>query len=1200
MGTPPRLVKSPPTAPKAHLQAMESHSILNAPTGPRFSHNEGFTIENTNAAAFRQPRSINVNHSYGSPTTLPPRIRPPRWKTLCRNTVPYDRSYPPRSSYTTASHSCPRGAECLYGHHGDVYLDAIELGYLSFEHGVPYFRDSAGTIVNGLAAGADWSDLRIPSSGNSNETRSHHNPQDSELANNDRSLHVRQGVEPWIERRSEWRKRQAALGPHAENTMNVSRWEDNYKTKEAKRRKGDAGKKIWPKWNDNKNVSVGGSEEHQWGQYTTRRQRAHMDHGKSWQSEWVNSPVTAGQEKQDNLQFEQKLQKLSVDYKRDLQSTPTHQRGHGNSQGMEVDAVDGDPSTSSDETTSTVQFIVPPFPKARKAPQNTPVQSSTKPNIFPERYSYSPNITGIANFSFNPLVSAFSPIYSTSIQNLERIKHVHASTLGPQASREILVPTRALTQLPLASQPPRQNQSYDPTYNSGQWDMYPNYSPKHNAGRGTQQPPAVLMTLDNLNYCIGRDNGFPANVEWKPYAINVRRGGNLSEISDNSNRQLQSAPKQHQLPYRTANTFVVQTDLGPLQKSRSNISPVHSQRYLNHTLTQVSMLLSLYPDDYIKSQVTNALNKLVVPDTLEDMDMQNPSCVPDSLQTALHRLALSISQQEQEIVAEFQAEMWAVLGWLGGGGGNVALIKKGDGPSSADNRSNHGPELGNDGDSAGGSLRKAGIMLSGQITPHHADIKGEVYNEVVALTPGEPAILSPIISPGIIHHSKDWHIPTILLNSPSILNTKSKTMIENNLSFSKEVHQPLPSRLTNEVSTPFSSSSSANAPAPAHGEEGFTQDAINFFLSDKMEAYLQDSYEKVLHVQTAISLKWRLVSKVFEREWSSGISRFARNGIVLRAFSNIHAMVEADWLSEEDHRAYTDIKRGTQEDSDQSASWDSDETAVTGPKAVEKTRERSLTEEAQSIPRAEWNSPNSVIDGATDWESGPFNTEELREKPAPTDTYQGTKGKEKEVYNSASEGRAQIPQRAVWDRRGLCQEVEPVALSNEGRHVIDLVEKMCLKRVMEFEDIDQPSDFLLKLPAPPNAQLLLQKKFEHASSENQYAERLKGSLSIAAENGKRFTVETASGDGVRYKPAEGAQLIQGFSESDDHYLRKNSQLQGRTQESRDLEGSPVDSIRSQLLSYQVFEEESGMIFPSFSLSVLILTIFHQVYMEKNS
>ena len=403
------------------------------------------------------------------------------------------------------------------------------------------------------------------------------------------------------------------------------------------------------------------------------------------------------------------------------------------------------------------------------------------------------------------------------------------------------------------------------------------------------------------------------------------------------------------------------------------------------------------------------LDAFIVPDMVEGGAIKSMTLMTENLQAVFHRLALSISKQEHDVVAEFQAEVWGVLGWLSGGGGSVAVLKQ------QENAGVFNPELGRGRSSCGngyGSVKSGDITTpSGQITLHGA---GEKCDEVVMLTPGQPAILSPVLPRILLPSRPELRIPPIILDGSPMLPAKTKR--EPGLPFSLESQSPQLSATT-------------NLPPPTSIEEG-RDDTIHFFLSDQMEAYLQDSYEKVLRVQTNISLKWRRIRKVFEREWCSGISRFARNGVVARALWNVYGMEETDWLTMDSPTTLLDcrseIKNGRNINLHHSSS-DIGSTTEQGHSERENRGEGVTTEMAKAPER---DSMKQIL---------------------------------------------QTPLRAVWDRRGLCQEVEPVSLSNEGPRFLELVEKMCLKRVMEYAEMEnvlgEDSVQPISLPPPPESSL---------------------------------------------------------------------------------------------------------------------------------
>ena len=1169
MGTPSGNSKPPPIAPRAHLQSLISSLQCTPPTGPRslgYSSNESFSINSTNFSASRNSQTSTITPLPTLFATLPPRVRPRHWRILCRNTVPYGQPYPPPSSQTTTLNLCNRGVSCHYGHHGDVYLDAVELGTLSFEHGIPH---ALGVDINSYDMGPSRSNHHVSPSVETNERR------DSNLRQGigcdpgaNGSFHSGQGVEAWMEKRAEWRKRQAALGPHADNTYTQPRWEDRYKSKDAKNRKSDTGRNPI----ENKRFPVGGIDGNGWGEYTARRQRAQVNtKGKQWQWELGTASTTKRQEKQDSIQFEQSLKRLSLSYPGGLPPGAARKMEANSPQNIEEAEEDKGESTSSGETASTVQFIIPPFQKGLKPSQTTPAHSPMKPNA---PYSLS-HADSLANFSFDPSAVAFNPTHPSNMQGLLtfRGERPPVPVLARQPSRELIFSPKTLPPLQPVAQSLGHSQSFSVPHSGIQWDLVRNTSQQYPSTNQAHQQQTVWMTMEEYKYYTEQGRRLPPSLDWRIYESNI-------QDADYGQRVARCAPRPLQKPHRTGNTFIVQSQPSTAHSPIQNTPPLRPQLHLNHTLNQMTMLLSLYPDCSNKVQTTKVLTKLIVPDTPEDMN-RSPSCISESLQTALHRLALSISQQENEVVAQFQAEMWGVLAWLGANGGSVALLTKSEGKGGMEGKQNAERVSGVGGSvEADANARGVGIILaSGQITLHGADEHGEGYNEVVALTPGRPAILSPVLPSASQAHASDWHLPTMIVNGSPILSTKSNGNTEGS-EYHKQVRQPLPSTSADVILVPLSSSS-ANPPLPTQANEQYTPETISFFLSDKMESYLQDSYDKVLRVQTAISLKWRRVSKVFEREWCSGISRYARNGIVLRAFWNVHAMEETDWLSTEDSLAHSGIPhmRGWEQGWGQSTnrSTSTKSGATEKPISVEGSR----TAEHKPVSKSDWDSYSPTL---SQEEFRYWGTQPMRMAGAGQEIPRegsGAKGKGKEEHQDAWETRCRMPQRAVWDRRGLCQEVEPVALSNEGRHFLELVEKMCLKKVMDFSDIDiggKSSEYILKLPPPPDVRLFRRREFQDVG-DNIYAaivgdEGWGVPLGSKSGNYSRQSEGPLSDDWSRYKPVGVGQASRSQGKEG---CNVNSQSRGRSR-GRD---SPKTSTRSSVADLRP-EDEYGVEFGEFS------------------
>lgn len=997
-------------------------------------------------------------------------------------------------------------------------MDAIELGILSFEHGIPH---ALGVDIKSYDTGSSWANRHVSPSVEARERGDYSARQGSGCDSSvNGSFHSGQGVEAWMEKRAEWRKRQAALGPHADNTYTQPKWEDRYKNKDAKTRKSDTGRNP----TENRRSPVGGIGANGWGEYTVRRQRAQVNpKGKQWQWELEAFTTSNRQEKQDSIQFEQCLKQLPLNYPGGLLLGAVRRREENNPQSIEEAEEDKGESTSSGESASTVQFIIPPFQKGLKPSQNTPAHIQMKPNVVAAPYSHSHT-----NFSLDPSATAFSPTHPSDMQS-SRIFRPPIQVLPRQPSRELIFSPKALPSSQPVTQSLGRSQPFSTPPNGLQWDIVRNIPQQYpSSHQRTHQHQTVWMTMEEYKYYLEQGGRLPPSLDWRIYECSI----------PNAERVAQCAQRPLQKSHRTGNTFIVQSRPSTAHSPIQNAQPLRPQLHLNHTLNQMKMLLSLYPDCSSKNQATGVLTELIVPDTPEDMD-KNPSYISESLQTALHRLALSISQQENEVVAQFQAEMWGVLAWLGADGGSVALLKGGEDKGGMEDKQN--VEKVTDVDGTDANARGAGIMLaSGQITLHGAGEHERRYNEVVALTPGRPAILSPVLPSASQAHAPDWHLPTVIVSGSPILSTKSSGSTEGS-EYYKQVRQPLLPTSADELPVPLSSPSS-NLPLLTKANEQYTQETISFFLSDKMESYLQDSYEKVLRVQTAISLKWRRVSKVFEREWCSGISRYARNGIVLRAFWNVHTMEETDWLSVEDPLAYSGKPhmRGRE----QGWSQYRNRSASAGPWATEKPIivEGGRDAEHKPVLMDDWGSysPTPLREEFRYWNMQQTGTMGAGQGTASEDST--TRGKGKEEYQDAWGARSRMPQRAVWDRRGLCQEVEPVALSNEGRHFLELVEKMCLKKVMDFSDIGiegKSSEYILKLPPPPDVRLFRRREFQGVENNIHAATVGSGGwdapLGSQSGNSSRQLESSSLVDWSRYKPVGGGQAYQSQEERDsDH------------------------------------------------------------------
>lgn len=1183
MGTPSGSIKQPPIAPRAHLQSLISSPQAAPPTGPRnlgYSTNESFFVNNQNFSAPRNSQTSTITPLPTLFTTLPPRVRPRHWKTLCRNTVPYDQAYPPPSSQTTIPNLCGRGDSCHYGHHGDVYLDAVELGTLSFEHGIPH---ALGVDINSYDTGPSWSDYHVSPSVETNERRDSNVRQGigCEPGANE-SFHSAQGVEAWMEKRTEWRRRQAVLGPHADSTYKQPKWEDRYKNKDAKNRKNDTGKHPI----ENKRSPVVGIDENGWGEYTARRQRAQVNtKERQWLWELETATTTNSQETQDSTQFEQSLKQLSFNYPGVLPLGAACKRGANKPQGIEEAEEDQGESTSSGETTSTVQFIIPPFQKGLKPFQNTPAHSPMKPNVVAVPYSLS-HTDSLANFSFDPSAVAFSPTHSSIMQGLRtfRGEGPPAPVLTRQPSRELLFSPKAL---PPPQPAPGHSQSFSVPHNGMQWDLVRNTPQQYStSNQRIHQQQTVWVTMEEYKYYIEQERRLPPNLNWRIYEKNISNADYGQRVTRCDSRLLQK-------PHRTGNTFIVQSHPSTAHSRIQTTPPLRPQLHLNHTLNQMTMLLSLYPECSNRAQTTEVLTKLIVPDNPEDVN-RSPSCISESLQTALHRLALSISQQENEIVAQFQAEMWGVLAWLGANGGSVALLTETEDKGRMVDKPSVERVLDVCGNvEADANARGAGIMLaSGQITLHGTDEHDEGYNEVVALTPGQPAILSPVLPSASQAPALDWHLPTMIVNGSPILSAKSNGNKAGS-DYHGQVRQPLPSTSADEILVPLSSSS-ANPPLPTQANEQYTSETISFFLSNKMESYLQDSYDKVLRVQTAISLRWRRVSKVFEREWCSGISRYARNGIVLRAFWNVHAMEETDWLAMEDSLAHSGIphmrrwEQGWGQSTNRSASTGSGSTEK--PISVEGNRGA----EHKPVSKNNWDSYSPTLSQEFRyWDTQPTGTTRAGQEIPREDSNAKSKGKE---HQDTWETRCRMPQRAVWDRRGLCQEVEPVALSNEGRHFLELIEKMCLKQVMDFADIDiggKSSEYILKLPPPPTVRLFRKREFPGVGDNIHPAtvgtEDWSVPLGFKNGNYSRQFEGSSSDDWSHNKPVESGQASRSQGKED---YNDNSQSRGRPLE----RGGPKTSTRSSTVPGLRLEDEYNVQFDT-SEEFLLPLLIHSLKLE---
>lgn len=935
--------KSPPLGPKS-MQNVTMHGKRVPPTGPRMSGLPSIT----NSATPRMERPAYGTTQTGVLTeTLPPRLRPCRWKILCRNTVPYDKPYPPPSSQSTISRLCHRGVDCDYGHHGDIYLDAVEMGGLYFEYGIPHH----GNLERKSFDISDQSD-----------TWEH---------NENTSYHWRNGGEAWMDKRLEWRKRQAALGPYAENSLNFGKWEDNYKTKDLKRRKEDAAERSWIVSNGSKRMNPVRLRDHGWGEYSMRRLKANTGERKNWQWGWERFMSTSGNDRQDNLRFQQSLSSSA-------QGSPPR--------GMETECVTAlAPLTG--ETTSAMQYLIPPYQNGHGGPQKTCSDNLAKPHTLPT--------SSLLDSSFDPLATAGScPAQASDVQRKPRPEHLQASARNHQHSRDTLFPLGVTQASPSASY--SRGRSYPHTSFGGKLDVYHNNPQVFS--NSNQQQQDLWISLGSFNYPMAQERCGSTVDTWYPYPINVQN-------TDYARGPFYAS----QNPLKTSNTPIVPSFPSSSHPYCHNSHPRGQQ---NHILNQITMLLSIYPSCPNQEQVKKFLHAFAAPGAVEGDTIKSLTLMTDNLQTVFHRLALSISKQEHDVVAGFQAEVWGVLGWLSGGGGSVAVLKHGESVGVSN------PELGMDRSSCENgynSVKSGGITVSsGQITLHGA---GEKVNEVVVLTPGHPAILSPVLPQISLPSHPELGMDPVVLSGPPILPAKTKKELELPLSLEYQPFTPP----CGEAPTPLSTTIH---PQSALVKEG-RGDTTHFFLSDQMEAYLQDSYEKVLRVQINISLKWRRIRKVFEREWCSGISRFARNGVVARALWNVHAMEETDWLTTDSPTALFDCR------SDIGIKWN-----------INQHRPSSAV--------------GSTAKGIPSEEGAPIEMVKVPEE-----------NPRKQVPRT--------PLRAVWDRRGLCQEVEPVALSNEGSHFLELVEKMCLEKVLEYTEMEkvlrEDSAQPISLPPPPESSL---------------------------------------------------------------------------------------------------------------------------------
>ncbi|KAF8464640.1 hypothetical protein BDZ91DRAFT_729517 [Kalaharituber pfeilii] len=998
-GTNPPVVYTP-----SYLQPLVSPALPSAtapPTGPRS------LLRIPTSGPFDWIRAPGTGTSYShlpSNATCTHRIRPYRWDTLCRNTVPSNQTYPPASSHVTNPGLCKRGAECYFGHHGDVYGDAPDLKGLIFEYGKPCDRASHD---------AKLSNEHGP--GNATNTPSNH------ISPTLGAEGRRNPNYNWVERRQEWRKREAAasgrLNLEAENICEPLRWEDTYKRPgDAMQQKSDLGRNEGHTLYDKENHKASLEKRSYWGDYARRPRSSTLEEGLS--SHWgMDATIIQHYTKVSNL--EEKVGENISDAELSTQQGTASGQEERESMYNQTQQNTNDTSSpacsiASMDSSSTIEFIIPHFTKRHvNASAALTANECAEAQHNESKISTTPIVTSTSEFALDPLAPAFVPVCA-----LSTIQSAATGTTPASSKNDKKIVTASANKL--VESPPKtfgmNNDDGNSVQTNYNWDIYrrsKSISHIPDPSQSSESPEMLWRKLEIFHSFMEERKKIPQihMQDWKPYPINTGHGNYPQKISPGS-------PQYFQSQNRTSNTIIVQSCPRSLQPevNSTNVGTVpyraapsfYPQSRVNYTLDQIKAMLSHCPDSPNKSYTIALLSRLVIPELTQSGKVNGQNAMGESLQTAFHRFSLSIDPEESILVEKFRTEMWSVLAWFTGNGGSVAVLEKKNVPESKDENNNGKNATSRESGALQEDLkgiRRADIkMTSGQVAIHAIDGLHNGYNEVVGLTPGEPAILSPAMSPGTPPKVTDRFISALLLNGPPIVTASSMPTPSDVEDSPMEPPQPLPSALADTKMIPLWT---PNIPQSDPAQETVeSEKLIKFFLSDKMDIYLEDSYDKVLQVQTAISLKWRRARKIFEREWSSGISRFARKSVVTRAIWKVYEMEEINWL-------------------DAAASLD--------PPWSKETleRERNLS-------------------------------------PRPST------GNEIAQHHIAWAKLHGLSHKAVWDRRALCIEAEPVALSEKGEYLCKLIDKMCIRKLMEFRDLqlEQESHNGLKLPVCPDVSYL--------------------------------------------------------------------------------------------------------------------------------
>lgn len=957
MGTPSSIVNSSFLPVKPCVMPALSPS----PIGPR-----GQGIPNMrNVAGYHkdEPKTGLFNPNvFGSPGSLTanctPRMRPSRWKTLCRYTVPFGQPYPPESSHSTLPSRCTRGAACFYGHHGDRYLDVPESGSLSFDSfGQPHYNEARDMSNSGSSTVTEGYSSRNSTGVGGGEDQ--------------RGFRQTQLAESWLEKRSEWRKREVAmsarpgLGP--ENTGKGLRWEDNYKSSKPRSRNSGPEKKAgWPKHREFKSVRTRNAE---WSDYSTaRRKRSSIETLNHWTGGLEYTATANGHEVSNKRvrNFDLDLRggattELGSDQAKDSLTEDTTQRDKEEDEG------------SSSASSSSIEFIIPPFVKGLRPKPNTLgagnivdleakpslQKNPTPPSQFVVTESSSSPIKATGS-SLDPSAQSFIPYQSCSApQTPARIAAGHSFRRGREALNHSPQTPSATAPMVVVSNPPSAEGGMNislPLFNTTNTG-FPQY----------QLPCQIPNQSQPMGHITNHEAGAPTPTVWNQSLVNPKLGHYSQQAIHTPPVVSRTSSIRSHAPSASPTPTKIRNRESGIHSLHHSAPPHTPQSHINHTLDQVKVMLSLYPDCENKKRTISLLDSLIVPDGAEDVDAAGYSMVAESLQTGLHRLHFSITDQEWDVMENFSSEMLNVHAYLTGGGGPVRILGKREEEGWSD------PAKGHKGFERKSSDQQSPKLHSSQNQSPTGDFDDENDENDLSTPPGN--VTDSIGSNDVdTDHNEASNATVSAMSVPQIHSHgpgADNVPLPSEDAFSEDDLWPLWSGISKKCLS---------------GDRVITPEVQfqRFFLSAEMELYLEDSYYKVLEVQTAISLKWRRIRKVFEREWCSGISRYARKGVVTRALWNVYAMEEEDWL----------VMKNPHDLSDE-----------------------DLLEQIEDLRNRQPESPDQ-------WQ-----IEILRRKEAGTTP------------------------RPVWDRRGLCMEADPMKLSEEGEYLCKLIEKMCLIKVMGFEEI---------------------------------------------------------------------------------------------------------------------------------------------------